>query len=92
MAAVMYLCALLTVLALTPATLGQGDSCQACNCQFNNVEVLDQLIESKIRNLLANNSGMWGYFVVCVCVCVSDRLHLFICCSFSVSKTETTIS
>ena len=28
----------------------KGDTCQACNCQFNNVEVLNQLIESKIAS------------------------------------------
>ena len=29
---------------------GEGGNCQACNCQLNNVEVLNQLIESKIAS------------------------------------------
>ena len=40
------------------ATSGQSDSsCRACNCQFNNIEVLDRLIESKINRSLANDPG-----------------------------------
>ena len=35
---------------------GQG-TCRACHCQFNNVEVLQQLIESTIRNILVNDTG-----------------------------------
>ena len=31
--------------------------CRACNCQFNNVQVLDRLIESRITTAL-NNSGV----------------------------------
>ena len=27
-----------------------GGTCEACNCQFNNVELLDNLIESKIAS------------------------------------------
>ena len=27
-----------------------GGTCEACNCQFNNVELLDQLIESKVAS------------------------------------------
>ena len=28
----------------------EGGTCKACNCQFNNVEVLNRLIESKIAS------------------------------------------
>ena len=39
-------------------TSAQGDnSCRACNCQFNNIEVLDRMIESKINKSLANDPG-----------------------------------
>ena len=44
------------ILPLAPATFAQSDSCRACNCQFNNVEVLDQLIEARIRDMLANDT------------------------------------
>ena len=26
----------------------EGGTCQACNCQFDNIEILSQLIEAKI--------------------------------------------
>ena len=32
----------------TAAVSAQSDTCRACNCQFNNVQVLDQLIEDKV--------------------------------------------
>jgi hypothetical protein len=32
-------------------------SCRACHCQFNNVEILQQLIESTIRDILVNDTG-----------------------------------
>ena len=35
----------------------QSDACQACNCQFNNVQILDQLIQDKIAAALENNTG-----------------------------------
>ena len=46
------------LLFLSPAgTSAQGDStCRACHCQFNNVEVLDQLIEARIRDMLTNDT------------------------------------
>ena len=57
----MFLIALFaaTLLLLSPAaTSAQSDgSCRACNCQFNNIEVLDRMIESKINKSLANDPG-----------------------------------
>ena len=39
------------IIAITSTVSGEeGGTCTACNCQFNNVEVLDQLIESKIAS------------------------------------------
>ena len=35
----------------------QDNTCNACQCQFNNVQVLDQLIESKIATVLENETG-----------------------------------
>ena len=44
------------LLFLSPLASAQGDSCRVCNCQFSNVEVLDQLIEARIRDILANDT------------------------------------
>ena len=57
----MFLTALFatTSLLFSPAgTSAQSDgSCRACNCQFNDIEVLDRLIETKINESLANDPG-----------------------------------
>lgn len=42
---------------LALAEQGQGGTCNACNCQFNNIQVLEQLIESMIATNLANQPG-----------------------------------
>ena len=39
------------------AVSAQSDTCRACNCQFNNVQVLDQLIEDGIATALENGAG-----------------------------------
>ena len=39
------------------AVSAQSDTCRACNCQFNNVQVLDQLIENKVTTTLRNGTG-----------------------------------
>lgn len=41
----------------------QGGSCNACNCQFNNVEVLTQLIRAEIGSLVTNSSASESYFI-----------------------------
>ena len=39
------------IIALVSTVSGQeGGTCQACNCQLNNVEVLNRLIESHMRS------------------------------------------
>ena len=39
------------IIAITTAVSGEEEgTCRACNCQFNNGEVLKQLIESKIAS------------------------------------------
>ena len=47
------------LLFLSPAdTSAQGDrSCRACNCQFNNINILNRMIESKVNESLANDPG-----------------------------------
>ena len=54
-----YVLSVAALLFLSPAvTSAQGDgTCRVCNCQFNNVEVLRQLIESMIRDILVNDTG-----------------------------------
>ena len=39
------------------ATCTQDNTCNACQCQFNNVQILGQLIESKIATVLENETG-----------------------------------
>ena len=39
------------IIAIVSTVSGQeGGTCQACNCQLNNVEVLNRLIESHMRS------------------------------------------
>ena len=62
---VVYTLAMSTKILLVIFTIGtcvaavsaQSDTCQACNCQFNNVQVLDQLIENRIAAVLDSGSG-----------------------------------
>ena len=43
--------AIIAVMGVSTVSTGErGTSCQACNCQINNVELLDQLIGSKIAS------------------------------------------
>ena len=40
--------------AVATISMATAQSCNACNCQFNNVQVLSQLIEAKVKQALAN--------------------------------------
>ena len=35
-----------------------ADTCQARNCRVNNVEVLEKLIDQRIRNIMAKVTGI----------------------------------
>lgn len=48
------LCVFVAATALSAAT---AQSCQACNCQLNNAQVLDQLVETKVKHILVNGSS-----------------------------------
>ena len=48
---VLYL--MLAILSASSAATGQEESCKAFNCQFNNLEILTEFIESKIATALA---------------------------------------
>jgi hypothetical protein len=45
------LCVLVAAIALTAAN---AQSCTTCNCQFNNIQVLDQFVEANMNRILAN--------------------------------------
>ena len=48
------------IISASSTASAQGDTCNACNCQFNNVEALTQLIESKIATLSGVTYTRWG--------------------------------
>ena len=47
---ILYLVFATTAIIVSTASAQSKSTCQACNCQFNNVEVLSQLIELKIAS------------------------------------------
>ena len=51
------LLAITVVLSATADSTQPDGTCNACNCQFNNVQVLEQLIDAKIATAQANESG-----------------------------------
>ena len=51
------LLAITVVLSATADSTQPDGTCKACNCQFNNVQVLEQLIDAKIATARANESG-----------------------------------
>ena len=57
----MALILLLLLVAVVPCTPTQAkdDACRTCNCQINNVQVLEELINQQIRkvNILASGNG-----------------------------------
>jgi hypothetical protein len=65
------------------------NSCRACNCQFNNVQVLTELIErivndtlltgmrEDIVNTLQNHFGTCSYSFVCVHYLLNKNCSLF---------------
>ena len=42
------------VIAATTHNVGNAQTCNACNCQFNNVQVLSQLIANQVNQKLAD--------------------------------------
>ena len=48
------LCVFVAATALSAAT---AQSCRACNCQLNNIQVLDHIVEARVKNILVNDSG-----------------------------------
>ena len=50
----MFGIALCVFVAATAITAANAQSCRACNCQFDNIQLLDQLVEAKVNRNLAN--------------------------------------
>ena len=48
---------LLVISAIFSQAQSQSGTCTACNCQFDNIQVLDQLIDLKIATGLATQTG-----------------------------------
>ena len=44
--------AVIIIIAITKISRGDMYACKSCNCHFDNVQVLDNLIEAKIRAAL----------------------------------------
>ena len=50
MASVIYSVYTIVAVVSTVSAAQEGGTCHACNCQFNNAELLNRLIESKIAS------------------------------------------
>ena len=46
--------ALCVFVAVTAISGASAQSCATCNCQINNIQLLDQLVEAKVNRILAN--------------------------------------
>ena len=52
---------LLVVAVCMPITLAQNtNTCRACNCQFSNVQVMNQLIDERIKAAAVNEPRMFN--------------------------------
>ena len=75
------------IIAITSAVSGEeGGTCRACNCQFNNVEVLNQLIESKIASgKLATIAIKLQWYQGCKCGVYMNvgRTYMYICAGYA---------
>ena len=49
----------LIAISAAPSSKGEG-TCNACNCQFNNVQVLTELIRMEIASIVGNVSESDG--------------------------------
>ena len=56
-----------TVIFSTVSKAQPEGTCKACNCQLNNVEVLDRLIESKIASGKLAKLKLLSYYVRKLC-------------------------
>ena len=45
-------------------SVASAQSCNACNCQFNNVQMLSQIIEAEVNRILADEPCKLQTFVI----------------------------
>ena len=70
---------IIVVTVSTVTSTVSGGTCEACNCQFNNIELLDQLIESKVASQIASGklhvptTVMKLQWISMVCIWISDK-------------------
>ena len=55
-------CVFVAVIAII-AVAANTQSCTVCNCQINNIQLLDQLVEAKVNRILANEPSELS----CIC-------------------------
>lgn len=55
---------LLQLAALITHAYAQGDTCRACNCQVKILQVLEELIDQKIRDSLAGKLGNINCYIL----------------------------
>ena len=51
-----------TLIAISAAPAKGEGTCNACNCQFNNVQVLTELIRAEIASIVTNISESDGEY------------------------------
>ena len=60
-------CMFLVATAIVVASAHDQSRCTACNCQVNNIELLDQLLEAKVNQILVNEpSKLAGVYSICI--------------------------
>jgi hypothetical protein len=58
MTSILFNCILLvSIFSNTEIASAQNNYCNACNCQFNNVQVLRELIRAEITNLQGDETS-----------------------------------
>ena len=73
---IVFITAILTV---TASTRDSNGVCNSCNCQFNNIQVLDQLVDGRIANTIGEflfyNSIVASYVLATSCVLYFAMTH-----------------
>ena len=60
------------LVAATAITAANAQSaCGACNCQFNNIQLLDQLLEAKMKSTLASEPRKLHYITMLLSIMLS---------------------
>ena len=70
MDSVLYLVCVI-IASISTASIAQGDTCRACNCQFDNIQALDQLIKEEIAtgklHVATNSRNSYDLHLQCTC-------------------------